>query len=68
MAFSSGIFFFLIVDFILILCFFIYSVSYMCRVGGETKKGFLLKQGKFIGRCEHHLIFHGAFVFKLPIL
>uniref|UniRef100_A0A7S3H9A6 Uncharacterized protein n=1 Tax=Spumella elongata TaxID=89044 RepID=A0A7S3H9A6_9STRA len=28
------------------------TVSYMCRVGGETKKGFLLKQGKFIGRWK----------------
>jgi hypothetical protein len=27
-----------------------YTVSYMCRLGLEPKKGFLLKQGKFIGR------------------
>lgn len=26
------------------------TVSYMCRIGTVNKKGFLLKQGKFIGR------------------
>lgn len=26
------------------------TVSYMCRIGSEHKKGFLMKQGKFIGR------------------
>jgi hypothetical protein len=26
------------------------TVSYMCRIGTQNKKGFLSKQGKFIGR------------------
>jgi hypothetical protein len=26
------------------------TVSYLCRIGTQNKKGFLLKQGKFIGR------------------
>ena len=29
---------------------FLLTVSYMCRIGTEHKKGFLMKQGKFIGR------------------
>lgn len=27
-----------------------YTIAYMCRIGRENKKGFLMKQGKFIGR------------------
>jgi hypothetical protein len=35
------------------------TVSYMCRIGAQNKKGFLSKQGKFIGRWAYmYLLLH----------